>query len=619
MIRNYLLFCLFLATSGRLAAQPGSLDLTFGQGGKILTNVDETRNDASSVLIQPDGRIVVVGSSMPVEYAGLGGYFTLVRYNLDGSVDNDFGLNGNVTTVINGEDDIAFSGALQADGKIIAAGYTLTGTNYDFVMVRYNPDGTRDPTFGMDGIIITDFNGGNDIVNQVLIEPDGDIILIGYTGDDEFDEIDMAFAKYKPDGTPDHTFGGDGLVIVPASDPKLWDIAYAVAVQADGRLVIVGSSEIYNPVTTEVKEEIIVLRLDGNGALDNTFGNSGVVELEIGQHRDVATSIVINSEGKIIVLAESRTNSGYSDLVIVRFTSFGALDTTFGTNGMTVVSFDNTDDKGYSLVLQPDQKILAGGYTARSNGSKVDYALARFDSNGFLDNTFGNGGKVTVDFQGSFDYGAAIVLQQNGNIVMAGSSNAQNDFDFGLVRFENDVALPVKLIRFDATRLEKQVHLKWQTAEELNSDYFEIQRSPDGIKWAVVGTITAAKTSVTAKEYSFADANPEPGQNYYRLKMVDQDETYAFSNIEVVRFSPAIEKNEAFVYPNPATNKLYLSLGKGQVPQRVQVYQLNGTLAFQSESGSPEVNLPNLKAGEYFLVLHMADGSAHSQMIAIGR
>lgn len=614
-MKPYLLASLFSLVTLLTYSQPGSIDASFGNGGKVLTNVDQTRNVTNSVLVQPDGKIVVVGYCTPVDYSG---YFTLVRYNPDGSVDNDFGLNGIVTTIIHGDEDIAFSGALQADGKIIAAGYTWTGTDYDFAMIRFNTDGTRDLSFGTSGIVTTDFNSGHDTANQIVIEPDGDIVLVGYTGNSGFNEIDMAFARYHSDGELDQTFGGDGMVVIPVSGPGLWDVARTAVLQADGKLLVAGYSEISDPLTG-VNEILVVLRLDTTGSLDGTFGELGIVRLAIGE-RDTATSIAI-SEGKITALVETRVKkyNSFTDFALVRFTLSGILDSSFGTNGMTLMSFDNSDDTGYSLILQPDQKILAAGYTATNNGSTVDYALARFTPDGLLDNTFGNGGKVTVDFQGGLDFGASIALHQDGKIVMAGSARVGNDFDFGLVRFENDVALPVKLVSFEAKQVENQIDLNWLTSEESNSDYFEIQKSTDGIRWAAIGKVNATGTSRATKKYGFIDTSPEPGQNYYRLKMVDQDQTYALSTIKVVFFDSVTGKGELVVYPNPVADKLYLSLDKGQVLQRVQLYYLNGALAFQSESHSAEIRLPELGAGRYVLVLQLTDGSIHNQMIAVGR
>ena len=612
-MKPFFLAGLFNLVALLTCAQPGTLDASFGNGGKVLTNVDQTRNVTNSVLVQPDGKIVVVGYCTPVDYSG---YFTLVRYNADGSIDNDFGLNGIVTTVINGDEDIAFSGALQADGKIIAAGYTWTGTDYDFAMVRFNPDGTRDLTFGTSGIVTTDFNGNNDEANQVLIQPDGHIFLAGHTGSGLLG-ADMALAKYHSDGTLDQLFGVDGFVTIPVSEFNLYDVARAITRQPDGKLVIAGFADAFDAVDASLISVLVVLRINDNGALDQTFGNLGVVKMAVGADA-VGSSVVVSNQGKIIVLAETKAvKYGTTDFTILRFSESGMLDPTFGTNGMTTTAFDNSDDTGQALILQPDQKILAAGYTAKNNGSTVDFALARFNSDGILDNTFGNGGKVTVDFQGGFDFGAAIALQKDGKIIMAGSARVGNDYDFGLVRFENDVALPVKLIHFAATREEKQVHLAWQTSEESNSDYFEIQKSTDGVKWESVGHVGAAGTSVAAKGYQFIDTSPQPGQNYYRLKMVDQDETYALSAIKVVRFDSSIEKDEVAVYPNPVTNKLNLLLGKGQMPQRVQLYQLNGTLVFQSELHLSEIELPNLKAGPYCLTLQMTDGSVHSRTIVV--
>ncbi|MCF0069175.1 hypothetical protein LZD49_01745 [Dyadobacter sp. CY261] len=615
-MRPYFLICLFSLLSLMTHAQPGSLDASFGNGGKVLTNVDQTRNVTNSVLVQPDGKIVVVGYCRPVDYEG---YFALARYNQNGTIDKDFGLDGIVTTIINGDEDIALSGTLQADGKIIAAGYSWTGMDYDFAMVRYNADGTRDMSFGSNGIVTTDFEGNNDKANQVVIAPDGSIFLVGFAGNGNYLQMDMASARYDTNGSPMLTFGTNGKSIVAVSE-DLRDAARGAVLQDDGKLIIVGSAAIGGVLDEYVNEVIVVLRLNTNGSLDSSFGDLGIVKRSIGKI-DIGTSITLQENGQIVVLAESISveYNGYSDFAVLRLDHNGNLDNSFGINGASIFSFDNTNDTGYALCLQPDQKILAAGYTAVNNGSTVDFALARFNPNGTLDNTFGNGGKVTVDFQGGLDFGASIALQKDGKIVMAGAARVGNDFDFGLVRFENDIALPVKLIRFDATRQEKQVHLKWQTSEEMNSNYFEIQKSPDGIKWAAIGTVGAAENSVIGREYYFVDENPQPGQNYYRLKMVDKDESFAFSSVKVILLDLMSAKNELVVYPNPVKGKLYVSLGKSETLQLVQLYHLNGVLAFQSESHSPEIALPDLEAGQYCLILQLADGSTKSQTIFISR
>ncbi len=595
-------------------AQPGALDTNFGDGGKVLTNIDLTRNVANSVLIQADGKIVVVGYCTPVDYTG---YFTLVRYNSDGSLDNDFGVGGKVTTVINGNEDIAFSGAIQSDGKIIAAGYTWTGTDYDFAMIRYNTDGTRDLAFGTGGIIITDINGRHDKANQIIIDSDDNIILIGYSGDIAYEDIDMAFAKYNADGILDQGYGINGLVIVPVSEPGLRESARGASLQPDGKLVVVGYSEVFDPVNNSLDLIFSSIRLNGDGSLDQTFANAGILKMAIGKWA-IGTAAVVTSEGKILVMLETKvTKYGTTDFTLLRLNNSGTVDTAFGIDGFKTISFDNSDDSGSSLLLQSDHKILAAGYTAVNNGSTVDFALARLDADGNLDSTFGNGGKVTVDFQGGLDFGASIAIQKNGKIVMAGAARVGNDYDFGLVRFQNDAALPVTLVSLKAKSGDNGITLLWMTSSENNSDYFEIQKSADSVQWTVMDTLEASHFTVAATNYSLLDRQPLAGKNYYRLKMVDFDRSFTYSSIVSADFKET--SKVLSVYPNPTDGKIQLNGTATCNIRNVKIFSASGNLVTGVKQEGSNLNLSSLSNGLYTILVTGENGIAKSVKVVLIR
>ncbi|MEU0402110.1 calcium-binding protein [Streptomyces sp. NPDC006197] len=206
----------------------GSLDTGFDTDGKVTTGFGGL-DQAFAVAVQPDGRIVATGKADP----GGNDDFALARYNADGSPDTGFGTGGRVTTDFFGGLDQARGMALQADGKIVAAGLANAGGVFDFALARYNADGTPDAGFDADGRATTDFSGGNDTAASVAVQADGKIIVVGQSTPGDF-----ALARYNPDGTPDTGFDADGRVTTDFFGAN--DGANAVALQADGKIVAAG-------------------------------------------------------------------------------------------------------------------------------------------------------------------------------------------------------------------------------------------------------------------------------------------------------------------------------------------------------------------------------------------
>lgn len=251
------ILALNLALVGSAAAQttPGTLDPTFGIGGQVVTDFSalvgfEKADVARDVAIQADGKIVVVGSGSfePI--------FSLARYNPDGSLDTTFGEGGLVitsfghTNPVTGEPgrESAFGIAIQADGKIVVAGFISypgdpgTRGTIDFALARYNPDGSLDTSFGAGGLVTTDFDSMMDQARDLAIQSDGKIVVVGFTGPSLPSEtpVDFALARYNPDGTLDVTFGTGGRVVT--TDFNFTSFAESVAIQSDGKIVVAGST-----------------------------------------------------------------------------------------------------------------------------------------------------------------------------------------------------------------------------------------------------------------------------------------------------------------------------------------------------------------------------------------
>ncbi len=254
-----------------------------------------------------------------------------------------------------------------------------------------------DNSFGTNGSVRNAISGGNsttDKANSVAIQSDGKIVAAGYSYDASWHGA-FAIARYNTDGTPDNSFGTNGSVRNAISGGGGFDDqAYSVAIQSDGKIVAAGYSRV---ATGSGYYAFAVARYDSNGTLDNTFGTNGSVRNSIsggnGQY-DVANSVAIQSDGKIVAAGISSDASGNYAFAIARYNSDGTLDSTFGTNGSVRTTISGGfSDQANSVAIQSDGKIVAAGYSRNSSGY-VAFALARCNTNGTLDNTFGTNGSV---------------------------------------------------------------------------------------------------------------------------------------------------------------------------------------------------------------------------------
>ena len=403
--------------------EPGALDTAFGSGGKVTTAVPGPNSRANGLAVQSDGKLLVAGGS----FNGSNYDFALVRYHADGSLDASFGNLGMVTTPIGTSQDYARSVAVQSDGKIVVAGDSNNGTNSDFALVRYNANGTLDTSFGSGGKVTTSFSGTSGEAGQsVAVQSDGKIVVAGYS-DNGTVNYDFALVRYNADGTLDTTFGTGGKVVTPIGSGD--DYGQSVAVRSDG-IVVAGYAE-----NGSGDGDFALARYRSDGSLDTTFGIGGKVITPIGLYGDSGQSVAVQSDGKIVV-AGSSSNGGMDDydFALARYLSDGSLDTTFGNGGKVTTDIgSSSDDSGQSVALQSDGKIVVAG--SSYNGANYDFALVRYQANGTLDTSFGNGGKMITPVGDSDDIGWSVAVQRDGKIVVAGDSRNGSDYDFALVRY----------------------------------------------------------------------------------------------------------------------------------------------------------------------------------------
>jgi uncharacterized delta-60 repeat protein len=404
------IWVLLFSTHNQAGAAGGMLDVTFGNGGKVVTDFSHGSDVARGVAVQSNGKIVVGGSSN-IDFA-------LARYNTDGSLDATFGTNGRVITDFFGDIDAGGSVALQADGKILMAGGALTrNTSEDFALTRYNSDGSLDLSFGISGKLTTDFFGDVDHANSVALCSDGKIIAAGRSFTDQGEAF--AMVRYKTNGELDAGFGSGGKVITRSAGMNI----VSIVIQPDGKIVASG-----NPGFTLVRYNI-------DGTLDPSFGTGGIETANI---NGAVNAIALQTNGKIVAAGSmsSDPNGSNVDFALLRFNANGDLDTNFGTNGMVTIDF-NDFDVARAVAIQSDGRIVAAGQAGQGSIDH-DFAVARLESNGSLDPTFGQGGKLLTDFSGELDIAWALVLQRDGKILAVGDSIFSDITarDFALARYD---------------------------------------------------------------------------------------------------------------------------------------------------------------------------------------
>ncbi|MBS1630393.1 MAG: T9SS type A sorting domain-containing protein [Bacteroidetes bacterium] len=386
-----LLFCLVHGQSN--AQRPGHVNWT------LFTDPSPSFDTLHSVKVQTDGKIVAAGNSYNGNYRTI----AVGRYD-NGLPDSTFGINGMATTSLDSADVAAYAMEIQPDGKIVVAGGYEKGTIGDFILTRYNQDGSTDSSFGIGGIVRTDIGSGSlDMATALTIQSNGRIVAAGRT--DSF----LAVCRFNTDGSPDTSFDVDGKLIVAVRG------ATSMMQQADGKIVICCGDA--------------VIRLFPDGALDYNFGTNGAASLT-GYFYDIA----IQSDGKILV-AGSNSLFSNAQFYIERLDTAGVPDNSFGNGGIVQTGGINKPNPDHgqvatSICVQSDGRILATGYVRvgiLSNYS--NFAVARYNSDGELDTSFGSrgfGNDGTEMIQGgemlrATSYSAAI--NNNGELILAGTNN----------------------------------------------------------------------------------------------------------------------------------------------------------------------------------------------------
>jgi uncharacterized delta-60 repeat protein len=427
---------LFTGLTEASYAQPLLHDNSFAANGVLQLPVGEPTshlNVGITMLIQPDGKIVFSGV-----YESDGAYHGIVlRRNSDGSADNSFDFDGIRTDeFIAGAECYFFDIALQADNKIVAAGYIQVGTTQNILVARYNTDGSLDNTFGTGGFISSNISGGDEFVNTVEVQSNGKIVLGGSTFWGGATGDNLLFVRLNANGSLDNTFNSTGLLVTDMAGDS--DFILCSALQADGKMLFGG----YTYVDFTNDEDFLLVRLNDDGTFDTSFGSTGIVLTPIGSSYDEIWDLALQDDGKIVAAGYATKEIGvdehYLDFALARFNANGTLDNSFDLDGIVVTHFgtssDVSEDLSGTLVIDSEGKIIVAG--SITTGGIEDFAMIRYNTNGSIDLTFDSDGFYTEDMGSDHDAIFQMELQQDGKVIALGSIETSSGSDFILARYQ---------------------------------------------------------------------------------------------------------------------------------------------------------------------------------------
>jgi uncharacterized delta-60 repeat protein len=434
MRKQIIFFAIIIAALfGKAAAAPGDLDPTFDGDGKTTTGFGYGFDAAFKVAMQSDGKIVAGGFAMNASAETV---LALMRYNADGTPDPTFGNNGRVVTDLQDYYNWNVGLAIQTDGKILIASSVAPPLTQNLIGIeRFDTNGNPDPAFGVGGKVFVDFFSYGEVANAIAIQNDGKILVGGFAFDSN-GAWDFALVRMDTSGNLDGTFGSGGKMTLDFFGQR--DEIRDIAIQADGKIVLAGVAQDSN-----YKLHFAVARLTTSGVPDPTFGVGGKTIASLGEYSE-ANAVSIQADGKIVAGGAAGAGStATADFGLIRFDTSGNPDPTFGIGGQVTTNFFDALDWITDIEIQCDGKIVATGPINPNLidvERYVDFGVARYDTSGNLDPTFGVGGKVNTDF-GYADYAGGLAIQKDGKIVVVGyfwDLVTGGDADFAVARYNGD-------------------------------------------------------------------------------------------------------------------------------------------------------------------------------------
>ena len=415
---------LFILLTFQLSAQnPGVLDASFGNNGKVITSISSGIDKAYAVKIQSDGKIVVAGSTLN---AITGQNFFVARYTSSGTSDISFGNNGIVETDLqNGSDDVAYSLDFQSNGKIVIAGYSDNGSNKNAALVRFNQNGTIDSTFGTNGIVLTDFeNSQQDEIKVIKINPLTDDITVGGSSIISTSIGKPVVARYSVNGALDLTFNATGIKLlwVAVNDNFRTFSVEDLVVESNGKISCVGYRK---NVAASISIEYWAARILSSGAMDLSFSTDGVVQYSEASGSSAASGMLLNAAKDFILCGSRQFNGNYSFRTL-KINQNG----TISNPSISYTNFNSGINKAYEIREDINGNYVFIGHAGSTTANA--FTLGRINNSDLLvDPTFGTNGFAQTTFGNSFNEAVDLAVQSDNKIVAVGFSGN----DIAIARF----------------------------------------------------------------------------------------------------------------------------------------------------------------------------------------
>jgi uncharacterized delta-60 repeat protein len=341
--------------------------------------------------------------------------FNFARYLSSGSIDTNYGSEGKVVVDFNDQIEYAMDIVVQPDGKVVVAGVSSNGVNDDFFVARYNHDGSLDNSFANHGKVTTDFQGSNDIARAVALQSDGKIVVVGYTDVDT--HKDIAIARYNTNGTLDTSFDSDGKVWSNLENNDT--LAVTLVIDSSGNIIVGGTIN----TASSGGYDFLIARYLPNGQLDNNFGSSsGYTKSNMGSDSDAVIKLLKYSNGFYAVGNHylDGANSIDGDIIVSYYLSNGTQECTPSSN----IHISNADEVVFDALLDAQGRIVIVG-SIMTNNNNLDQLVIRFNPMQGIDKTFANGtGWISIDTGSDNDKAVGVGIDSNNHIVVGGEAIA---------------------------------------------------------------------------------------------------------------------------------------------------------------------------------------------------
>jgi uncharacterized delta-60 repeat protein len=364
-----------------------------------------------------------------------------------GQLDHSFSSDGRQLTRFPGTTGSDGANAVVVDrsGRIVVAGDSQQAGGEKFAVARYKPDGSLDHTFSGDGRQLTRFPGatGFDRAEGLAIDRSGRIVVAGFSQQGAGPVYKFAIARYNADGSLDHTFSGDGRQLTRFPGATGFDEAYAVAIDHAGRILLAGYS------AQSGGNKFALARYNPSGSLDHGFSSDGRQLTRFpgsnGTQGGQANAVAIDASGRIVAAGRSVQTGLVGKLALARYTPNGSLDHSFSSDGRQLTRFPGAtgNDLAHGVAIQANGRIVVAGISRQGAGADFKFALARYNPNGALDHSFSSDGRQLTRFPGSVgdDEALGMAIEKGGRIVAAGASQQTAGYKFALARYNSNGSL----------------------------------------------------------------------------------------------------------------------------------------------------------------------------------